>query len=123
MQSILDPADASLDFVTRKPDAKPIRIERLNAEFLLNYSDFSFFVNRNGGLAKPDRRIVWEGIPQDSALNYPYILAFEPRFIEIRDVETTQLINIIVGKNVRKLHSSAHEVSLSWPGRPLTWTT
>ena len=110
-QSLLDQADTSLDFVTRKENVKPIHIERLNGEFLLNYSDFSFFVNRNGWRARQDWKIVWEGTPQAFAINYPYILAFEPNFIEIRHIETSELIHIITGKNIRMLHSSTREVS------------
>ena len=80
-QSLLDQADTSLDFVARKEGIKPIHIERLNGEFLLNYSDFSLFVNRNGWRARRDWRIDWEGAPQNFALSYPWILAFEPNFI------------------------------------------
>ncbi|KPI42571.1 Rho1 guanine nucleotide exchange factor 1 [Cyphellophora attinorum] len=109
-QSLLDQADTSLDFVTRKENVKPIHIERLNGEFLLNYSDFSFFVNRNGWRARQDWKIVWEGTPQSFALNYPYILAFEPSFIEIRHIETSELCHIITGRNVRMLHSSTREI-------------
>lgn len=114
-QSLLDQADTSLDFVARKENVKPIHIERLNGEFLLNYSDFSFFVNRNGWRARPDWRISWEGNPSAFALSYPYILAFEPNFIEIRHVETSELIHIMTGKNIRMLHSSTREVCfLPW---------
>lgn len=111
-QSLLDQADTSLDFVTRKENVRPIHIERLNGEFLLNYSDFSFFVNRNGWRARQDWKIQWEGTPQAFALNYPYILAFEPSFIEIRHLETSELIHVMTGKNIRMLHSSTREVSL-----------
>ncbi|KAJ5104910.1 hypothetical protein NUU61_002257 [Penicillium alfredii] len=109
-QSLLDQADTSLDFVARKENVKPIHIERMNGEFLLNYSDFSFFVNRNGWRARPDWRISWEGNPNAFALSYPYILAFEPNFVEIRHVETSELIHIITGKNIRMLHSSTREI-------------
>ncbi|KAK5458328.1 RHO1 GDP-GTP exchange protein 2 [Exophiala xenobiotica] len=109
-QSLLDQADTSLDFVTRKENVKPIHIERLNGEFLLNYSDFSFFVNRNGWRARQDWKITWEGTPHAFALNYPYILAFEPSFIEIRHIETSELIHVMTGKNVRMLHSSTREI-------------
>lgn len=109
-QSLLDVADTSLDFVARKENVKPIHIERLNGEFLLNYSDFSFFVNRNGWRARPDWKISWEGNPNAFALSYPYILAFEPNFIEIRHVETSELIHIMTGRNIRMLHSSTREV-------------
>lgn len=90
---------------------KPIHIERMNGEFLLNYSDFSFFVNRNGWRARPDWKISWEGNPNSFALSYPYILAFEPNFVEIRHIETSELIHIMTGKNIRMLHSSTREVS------------
>ncbi|KAJ5647406.1 hypothetical protein N7490_003778 [Penicillium lividum] len=109
-QSLLDQADTSLDFVARKENVKPIHIERMNGEFLLNYSDFSFFVNRNGWRARPDWRISWEGNPNAFALSYPYILAFEPNFVEIRHVETSELIHIMTGKNIRMLHSSTREI-------------
>ncbi|GIK00258.1 RHO1 GDP-GTP exchange protein 2 [Aspergillus viridinutans] len=109
-QSLLDQADTSLDFVARKENVKPIHIERMNGEFLLNYSDFSFFVNRNGWRARPDWKISWEGNPNAFALSYPYILAFEPNFIEIRHIETSELIHIMTGKNIRMLHSSTREI-------------
>ncbi|KAI9889589.1 MAG: RHO1 GDP-GTP exchange protein 2 [Vezdaea aestivalis] len=109
-QSLLDQADTSLDFVARKESIKPIHIERLNGEFLLNYSDFSFFVNRNGWRTRPDWKINWEGQPQSFALSYPFILAFEPSFIEIRNVETSALVHIVTAKNVRMLHASTREI-------------
>ena len=110
-QSLLDQADTSLDFVSRKEGARPIHIERLNGEFLLNYSEFSFFVNRNGWRARPEWRIDWEGTPQNFALSYPWILAFEPNFIELRNIENGA-VHIVPHKNIRMLHSSTHEVSI-----------
>jgi hypothetical protein len=109
-QSLLDQADTSLDFVSRKEGVKPIHIERLNGEFLLNYSDFSFFVNRNGWRARPEWRLDWEGTPQTFALSYPWILAFEPNFIEFRHIENLA-VHIVPHRNIRMLHSSTHEVS------------
>lgn len=109
-QSLLDQADTSLDFVARKENVRPIHIERLNGEFLLNYSEFSFFVNRNGWRARPDWRIDWEGLPQSFALSYPWILAFEPNFIEIRNIDTNA-VHIVPHRNIRMLHTSTREVS------------
>ncbi|WZH49184.1 CNH domain-containing protein [Fusarium acuminatum] len=108
-QSLLDQADTSLDFVARKEGVRPIHIERLNGEFLLNYSEFSFFVNRNGWRARPEWRIDWEGTPQSFALSYPWILAFEPNFIELRNMESGA-VHIVPRKNIRMLHSSTHEI-------------
>lgn len=66
--------------------------------------------------------IHWEGIPTGfgesgiglaiesslvtlflSALNYPYVLAFEPTFVEIRNVETGLMSQVIQGNNLRLL--------------------
>ncbi|KAJ4298645.1 RHO1 GDP-GTP exchange protein 2 [Collariella sp. IMI 366227] len=112
-QSLLDQADTSLDFVARKEGVKPIHIERLNGEFLLNYSDFSFFVNRNGWRARPEWRLDWEGTPQAFALSYPWILAFEPNFIELRHIENLA-VHIVPHRNIRMLHSSTHEILFAY---------
>ncbi|KAK9460756.1 CNH domain-containing protein [Lipomyces oligophaga] len=109
-QSLLDPADTSLDFAMHREGLKPIAIYRLNGDFLLNYSDLSFFVNRNGWRSRSDWIINWEGLPQSFALSYPYILAFEPSFIEIRHVESGALVHIITGTNIRFLHESTNEI-------------
>ncbi|KAK3336141.1 CNH domain-containing protein [Cercophora scortea] len=112
-QSLLDQADTSLDFVARKEGLKPIHIERLYGEFLLNYSEFSFFVNRNGWSARPEWRLEWEGTPQAFALSYPWILAFEPNFIELRHIENLS-VHIVPHKNIRMLHSSTHEILFAY---------
>ncbi|KAH6630359.1 CNH domain-containing protein [Chaetomium sp. MPI-SDFR-AT-0129] len=112
-QSLLDQADTSLDFVARKENVKPIHIERLNGEFLLNYSEFSFFVNRNGWRARPEWRLDWEGTPQAFALSYPWILAFEPNFIELRHIENLA-VHIVPHRNIRMLHSSTHEILFAY---------
>lgn len=109
-QSLLDQADTSLDFVVRKENIKPIHIERMASEFLLCYTDYSFFVNRNGWRARPDWKITWEGTPQAFAIFNPYILAFEPSFIEIRHMESGGLVHIVTAKNIRWLHTSTREV-------------
>lgn len=108
-EPILDEADPSLDFATQREMVTPLAIHRLDRNFLLSYSEFSFFINRNGWRTKHDWGIFWEGTPQNIALFYPYLLAFDPGFIEIRDLESTVLIRALVGENIRFLHSNEHE--------------
>jgi len=86
---------------------KPIYIERTPSEFLLCYTDFSFFVNKNGWRARNDWRITWEGQPTAFATwGDKYILAFEQDFIEVRLTENGQLVCVLTAKNIRFLHSS-----------------
>lgn len=109
-QSLLDPADTSLDFAIRREALKPLSIYRLHSDFLLNYSDFSFFVNSNGWRTRPEWIIHWEGLPQHFALSYPYLVAFEPNFIEIRHMDTAEIVRVITGDNIRFLHESTREL-------------
>lgn len=109
-EAILDPADTSLDFIINKEGLKPLAIHRISSNFLLSYSDFSFYINKNGWRTRSDFMINWEGIPQAFALWYPYLLAFEPNFIEIRNVETGELLRVIVGENIRLLHTGSQEI-------------
>lgn len=41
------------------------------------------------------------------ALHYPYVLAFEPTFVEVRHVETGAMTQIIQGNNLRCIFSEA----------------
>ncbi|KAI8461980.1 CNH domain-containing protein [Phakopsora pachyrhizi] len=101
-QGLLDPADQSLEFIHRRESTvRPISIYRVEGEFLLCYEDFAFYVNKNGWRAKSGWIIQWEGHPTAFALHYPFVLAFEPSFIEVRHVESGSLAQIIPGPNIR----------------------
>jgi hypothetical protein len=42
-------------------------------------------------------------MPRAVAFQYPYVLAFEPTFVEIRNVETGSMSQVIQGNNLRCL--------------------
>ncbi|KAG9019185.1 RHO1 GDP-GTP exchange protein 2 [Tulasnella sp. 427] len=102
-QGLLDPADPALDFVQKRDNTRPIAIYRIENEFLLCYDEFAFYVNKNGWRARPNWIVHWEGSPTSFALHYPFVLAFEPTFVEIRNIDTGQLVQIIPGNNLRCL--------------------
>ncbi|KAI0042292.1 CNH-domain-containing protein [Auriscalpium vulgare] len=105
-QGLLDPSDESLEFVRRRGDnvkPKPMAIYRIENEFLLCYDDFAFYIDRSGHRSRKDFMVYWEGTPTGFALQYPYVLAFEPTFVEIRNVETGSMSQIIQGNNLRCL--------------------
>ncbi|KAI6117465.1 CNH domain-containing protein [Pisolithus croceorrhizus] len=102
-QGLLDPADASLEFVRKKENLRPMAIYRIDNEFLLCYDDFAFYVNKNGWRSRQEFMVHWEGSPTGFALHYPYVLAFEPMFVEVRHVETGVMSQVIQGNNLRLL--------------------
>ncbi|KAG9032105.1 RHO1 GDP-GTP exchange protein 2 [Tulasnella sp. JGI-2019a] len=102
-QGLLDPADATLDFVQKKENTRPMAIYRIENDFLLCYDEFAFYVNKSGWRARPDWIVHWEGCPTSFALYYPFVLAVEPTFIEVRHVDSGRLVQIIPGNNLRCL--------------------
>jgi hypothetical protein len=42
-----------------------------------------------------------------TAFQYPYVLAFEPTFVEIRNVETGAMSQVVQGNNLRCLYTDA----------------
>ncbi|KAH7101466.1 CNH-domain-containing protein [Auriculariales sp. MPI-PUGE-AT-0066] len=103
-QGLLDPSDSTLDFVKRREGlVRPMAIFRVDQDFLLCYDEFAFYVNKNGWRARNRFIIFWEGTPSSFALHYPYVLAFEPSFIEVRHVENGALMQVIQGSNLRCL--------------------
>ena len=99
------------------------RYVKHRAEFtiLTLLAEFAFYVNKTGWRSRKDFMIYWEGSPtgfgtfcvrvfasglpnsNTTALHYPYILAFEPTFVEIRSVLTSSISQIIQGNNLRLL--------------------
>ncbi|KAL4266658.1 hypothetical protein AB1N83_002482 [Pleurotus pulmonarius] len=78
-------------------------------EFLLVYDAFGLYVNKHGDPSRGMGQIEWEGSAERVALHLPYILLFDPRFIEVRHVETGRLAQIIPGNDIRCI----------WDGRGL----
>jgi hypothetical protein len=118
MQSLLDPSDASLDFVLKRDGVRPMAIYRIESDFLLCYDEFAFYVNKNGWRSRPKWAIIWEGSPTSFALQYPYVIAFEPSFIEVRNVETSHLVQIIPGHNINCLFADMPPSTVNAPPMP-----
>ncbi|CAI4047292.1 hypothetical protein N7582_004036 [Saccharomyces uvarum] len=108
-ESLLDPADTSLEFALRDT-LKPMAIYRVGNMFLLCYTEFAFFVNNQGWRKKESHIIHWEGEPQKFAIWYPYILAFDSSFIEIRKIETGELVRCVLADKIRLLQTSTQEI-------------
>ncbi|KAH7924273.1 CNH-domain-containing protein [Leucogyrophana mollusca] len=106
-QALLDSADASLDFVKKRKrkNHHPMAIYGIHDDFLVCYDEFAFYVDKNGCRSRQDFMVHWKGSPTGFALRYPFVLAFEPTFVEIRHVETGLVSQVIQGNNLRLLFS------------------
>ena len=67
-------------------------------------SGFAFFADRHGDPLKERMNdiIEWEGRPDTVVFYRPYVLAFDTRFVEIRDTsQRGKLVQVINGSNIR----------------------
>ncbi|KAJ7460820.1 signal transducer [Mycena latifolia] len=97
--------DARFAQLSKRCDAcRPIGMFRSNDDgFLLCYNEFGVYVDRHGDPRRGGATIEWEGNAERVALHAPYILLFDSRFIEIRNIETGRLAQIIPGNDIRCL--------------------
>ncbi|OMJ12586.1 Rho1 guanine nucleotide exchange factor 1 [Smittium culicis] len=107
-----DRPSASLSVIGQ---AKPISLFRVQSgEFLLCYSEFGFFVNRNGQRARKQLILRWESVPHSFVFSYPYIIAIDNTFIEIRNIDTGELVQILsFGENLNLLNCNGSLVNNS----------
>ncbi|KAJ7860483.1 Dbl-like domain-containing protein [Mycena olivaceomarginata] len=99
-----DPRLATL--AKRCESCRPMGMFRsTDEEFLLCYNEFGLYVNKHGDPSptRPLGTVEWEGTAERVAFHAPYILLFDTRFIEVRDVETGRLAQIIPGNDMRCL--------------------
>lgn len=64
-------------------------------------AEFGVYVDKHGDPSRSAGTIEWEGTAERVALHHPYILLFDPRFIEVRHVETGRLAQVIPGNDIR----------------------
>ncbi|KAI8377728.1 CNH domain-containing protein [Radiomyces spectabilis] len=104
-RNIPDLNNPDYGFVQQRGDElKPLAMFRCKEHYLLCYNDFAFLVDSHGSFIRDAYLwIAWEGTPHSIAFYYPYVIAFDSRFIEVRHVETGQLVQVLAGVHMRCL--------------------
>ncbi|CEP19094.1 hypothetical protein [Parasitella parasitica] len=105
VQSVLDPNDPGNNSVLGlHENMKPISMFRhKDGNILLCYSELAFYIDKKGKRVRKDWSISWEGNPTAFAFRFPYVVAFNSNFIEVRHMDTGDLLQVIPGNNIRCL--------------------
>ncbi|KAG2210516.1 hypothetical protein INT47_002458 [Mucor saturninus] len=104
VQSVLDPSDENHNFISQRETLKPVSMFRHpDGYILLCYNEIAFYIDKKGRRVRSEWVIHWEGHPTAFAFQYPYILAFDSSFIEIRHINSGDLTQVIPGNNIRCL--------------------
>jgi hypothetical protein len=88
---------------SRLQNQDPLGMFRLSdQEFLLCYEECAVYVNKNGDIS---RSVIMEfvGKAKSAAMYGPYVLLFDPDFIEIRNAQNGRLRQVISGRDVKCL--------------------
>ncbi|KAG6841126.1 hypothetical protein C0991_001695 [Blastosporella zonata] len=94
--------DPRMPLAKRCESARPMAMFRSKEnEFLLCYDEFGLYVDKHGEPSRQAGTVEWEGTAERVALHAPYFMIFDSRFIEIRDLATGRLVQIIPGNDVR----------------------
>ncbi|CEP18798.1 hypothetical protein [Parasitella parasitica] len=122
-QQLLNPGDKNLAFITererevscslnlRQP-VKHIAIFRTpRNHYFICYDEYAFYIDSKGNRLFTRFLIEWEGTPESFAFSYPYVMAFDSSFIEVRNVITGAIEQIIRGKQIRCLNNG-HKTEL-----------
>lgn len=89
--------------------------------------EFGLYVDRFGDPCRPSNNIIeWEGTAERVAFHLPHVCLFDPRFIEIRDIDTGRLAQIIHGTEIRciwdgrgtNVPQSGHTSGTGWQDNP-----
>ncbi|KAF2821792.1 hypothetical protein CC86DRAFT_470455 [Ophiobolus disseminans] len=104
----------------------PLGMFRLSdQEFLLCYEECAVYINKNGDIS---RSVIMEfvGKAKSAAMYGPYVLLFDPDFVEIRNAQNGRLRQVIAGRDVKCLddglsggssHNRTIKLSLQHPAQ------
>lgn len=82
--------------------------------------DFGLYVDKEGSPGQSCRTIEWEGTAERIAYHAPYVIVFDPQFIEVRHAETGDITQIIHGSSISCLWDGTESALFPHNGIGLT---
>lgn len=97
--------DARIYSLSRRVEmSRPLAMFKTQeGDFLLCYDTFACFVDRRGVPIRLEHIIEWEGTPHSIAFREPFVIAFDHRFIEVRDCASGQLVQLLRASDLRNV--------------------
>ncbi|KAF8968138.1 hypothetical protein BDZ97DRAFT_1916355 [Flammula alnicola] len=88
---------------------KPLGFVRASAdEFLVIYDEIGFYIDKRGVPVRRCTYIKWEVKAVSYAHRNAHILLVSPEFIEIRNITTGRIVQVIEGQDIRLLYSGPY---------------
>ncbi|KAJ2581215.1 RHO1 GDP-GTP exchange protein 2, partial [Coemansia sp. RSA 1836] len=121
LRSLPDPMDDDFSFVIHSNNSGlALASHKVGRDFLLCYESFAFYIDNFGRRSRPHVFIRWEMRPSHISFRHPYVVAINPKFIEVRHIETGVLLSIIRIKNAVCLNPDSTDTILHIAIAPTT---
>ncbi|KAL0580866.1 Rho guanine nucleotide exchange factor [Marasmius crinis-equi] len=95
-----------------REDSRPIGAFGAGDEFLLCYTRYGLYVDQKSDITRPNPLVEWGSGVDSAALFGSYILLFGSQSIQIRDLQTGELLQDIKGEDIR-----GSDIRCLWNGR------
>ncbi|KAJ8508807.1 hypothetical protein ONZ45_g8965 [Pleurotus djamor] len=93
------------DLKQRTDEAKPLGIVRSDEkELLVVYDTLGCYISKHGEPLRKSGYVKWETQASSFAHRGPHILLFSASFIEIREIESARLVQVIEATDIRLLY-------------------
>ncbi|KAI0342848.1 hypothetical protein BDW22DRAFT_1357379 [Trametopsis cervina] len=101
----------------RCASAKPLGLVKTGEnELLVVFDELGCYINRRGIPCRSSGYLRWESKAASYARRGSNILLFSSEFIEIRDIATGKLIQVIEGHDIRGVHASDRAIFVAMTG-------
>ncbi|KAG1464906.1 hypothetical protein G6F56_004988 [Rhizopus delemar] len=80
--------------------------------YFICYDEYAFYIDGKGNRLFKKFLIEWEGHPESFAFSYPFVVAFHAMFVEVRNVFTGAIEQILLGNQVNCLNNG-HKTELA----------
>ncbi|KAI0694624.1 hypothetical protein BC835DRAFT_1274268 [Cytidiella melzeri] len=101
----------------RCASARPLGLVKTgDNELLVVFDELGCYINRRGIPCRSSGYLRWETKAVSYARRGENILLFSPEFIEIREISTGKLVQVIEGKDIRGVHASDRAIFVAMKG-------
>jgi hypothetical protein len=91
---------------SRCDNSKPLGMVRCDGEeLLIVYDEMGCFVDKHGIPTRKCGYVRWESKAESFAHRSRFLLLFSPEFIEVRDVNSARLVQVLEGEDMRLLET------------------
>ncbi|KAI0784605.1 hypothetical protein C8Q75DRAFT_779589 [Abortiporus biennis] len=96
----------------RCASAKPLGLIKMESgeELIVIYDELACYINKHGLPIRQSGYLRWETKAISFAHRHPYIILFSSDFIELRDINTGKLLQVIEGTDIRLVHESNKDI-------------